>query len=221
MSARMRAFSVLGWMPDFDSAWISWSGVSRIRLAMVANDWSTSESGTSRPKRLAFLDLQLLVDQFVQHLLARRGLLAGNLHQLRALLDIERGDRVAVDDDDDLLRRCGGHRSRRQDDEGRRQHQPAALDEDFGHLCHRCVRFLDDEGRCSNSSPVTYLPSVAVSGALRPCDRLSPAPAGDQRTPVPASAEFSPVVDWPDVLPPSVRRLSCIINVWFTLTLPL
>ena len=58
---------------------------------------------TSRLKRLSTRDLQLLVDQLVDDLLARRGLVGGQLSELGALLDVERRDRVAVDDDDDLL----------------------------------------------------------------------------------------------------------------------
>ncbi|MGY4360181.1 hypothetical protein ACVW0J_006674 [Bradyrhizobium sp. i1.7.7] len=53
---------------------------------------------------LAFLELHLVVDQLVDDVLAARGLLRGQLVELGALLDVEIGDRVAVDHHDDVLR---------------------------------------------------------------------------------------------------------------------
>jgi hypothetical protein len=53
---------------------------------------------------LGFLDLQLFIDQFIEHLLPIGGFVGRQQGQLAALLDIEVGDRVAIDHDGDRLR---------------------------------------------------------------------------------------------------------------------
>jgi hypothetical protein len=53
---------------------------------------------------LAFLDLHLFIDQFIDHVLPDRGLVGGQGGQLHALLDIVIGDRLAVDHHGDGLR---------------------------------------------------------------------------------------------------------------------
>ena len=53
---------------------------------------------------LAFLDLHLFVDQFVDDLLPARLLVRGQEVELGALLDVEIGDRLAVDHDGNVLR---------------------------------------------------------------------------------------------------------------------
>ncbi len=144
----MRDFSVLG----VDAGLRQRLGQLVGRRAASGSPWWRTTGrlrsrGTSRPKRLASVILSFSLISSSSTCWRGGAFCAGELHQFRALLDVERGDRIAVDDHDDLLRRRGTDRSRREHDEGRRQHEPAALDEEFGHLCHRCVRFLDDEGR--------------------------------------------------------------------------
>ena len=66
-----------------------------------------SEAVGSTLNFLRFLDLQLFVDQFVDHLLPGWRLVGRQEVQLGALLDIEIGDGLAVDHDRDGLRRDG------------------------------------------------------------------------------------------------------------------
>src|SRR3954452_15984210 len=56
---------------------------------------------------LAELDLEFIVDQLVEHFLTRRRFLRGKLDQARAVRDIQRGDRIAVDQCDDLRMSSG------------------------------------------------------------------------------------------------------------------
>jgi hypothetical protein len=56
------------------------------------------------PVALGDLQLQLLVDELIDHLLARRHFVRRELYQLGALGDIDGGHRVAIDDDNHLLR---------------------------------------------------------------------------------------------------------------------
>ncbi len=76
----------------------------------------------------ADLHLQFFIDQLVERFLARRRLVGGNLDQFDALIDIERGDRLAVDEHQDRLGGCAAMRRERQadgDHEGRRQAREA------------------------------------------------------------------------------------------------
>jgi hypothetical protein len=53
---------------------------------------------------LGFAYFQELVDQDVDHLLTRRCSMGAHLDEFRALLDVERRDRLTIDEQHDLLR---------------------------------------------------------------------------------------------------------------------
>ncbi|MFK4683384.1 hypothetical protein ABIF39_005141 [Bradyrhizobium diazoefficiens] len=74
---------------------------------------------------LAFLQLHPVVDQLVDDLLPARGLLRRQQVELRALVDVEIGDRIAVDHDDDVLRarRRAGQKQGGEDEEEAEQRQ--------------------------------------------------------------------------------------------------
>ena len=69
-----------------------------------------------------------------------RRLVRRQLRELAALLDIERGDRLAVDDDDDLLGAGGGCAGIGGGERSAAASSTAACHETVGH--HRSVRFL-------------------------------------------------------------------------------
>jgi len=74
-------------------------------------------------KAAADRDFDLVVDQVVDHLRSRRGLVQGQLDQLPALRDVEFGNGVAVDEEYHLAARR--RRRGKQGDHGSRQ-QPGA-----------------------------------------------------------------------------------------------
>ena len=77
-------------------------------------------AGDFQSEFLRLAHLELLVDQLVQNVLARRRLsLRRQLSELAALLDVERRDRLPVDDDHDLLGVRGGSQRRYSDREER------------------------------------------------------------------------------------------------------
>jgi hypothetical protein len=76
---------------------------------------------------LGLVQFQNFVDQAVHHFLARRYLFRAQLHELGAMLDVEGGDRRAIDEGDDLLRpRGGGNAEHDHDAERDRNESPAA-----------------------------------------------------------------------------------------------
>ena len=95
-----------------------------------------------QPEFLGLAQLELLVDQLIQHFLTWQGPYASTVGKFAALIDVERGDRLAVDDDDDLLRAGGGCRDRGGKHEKRGSHQFAECHETIEH--HRSIRFLAD-----------------------------------------------------------------------------
>src|SRR5205807_3761597 len=82
---------------------------------------------------LGLLYLELLVDEFVEYLLPRRRLVGRQLDELAALLDVQRGDGLAVDDHDHVL---GDGRCRHRDKKDRGGHAPATCGEEFRHVWH-------------------------------------------------------------------------------------
>ena len=90
-------------MPWASSDFVSSSGVVRMRELICANVASISDRGGIDAEFLGFLDLHLLVDQFVDHLLPGGGLVREDV-ELAALLDIVVGDGLAIDHHGDGLR---------------------------------------------------------------------------------------------------------------------
>ena len=117
------------------------------------------------------------------------------LAKFAALIDVERGDRLAVDDDDDLLRAGGGCRDRGGKHEKRGSHQFAECHETIEH--HRSIRFLADAGL--HASALIILRSNSPL-ATSQCYRVLP------KAPV-LPVDGAPLF----VVPPSVRKLTCII----------
>ena len=118
------------------------------------------------------------------------------LAKLAALIDVERGDRLAVDDDDDLLRAGGGCRDRGGKHEKRGSHQSAECHETIEH--HRSIRFLADAGLASAHALIILRSNSPL--ATSQCYRVLP------KAP-PPPVDGAPLF----VVPPSVRKLTCIM----------
>jgi len=108
-----------------------------LSVAALTPDFGT---GNLQSEFLGLLHLELLVDQLIEDLLACRSLVRRQLIELGALLDVERGDRLAVDDNDHLLGAGGGRQDRSAGHQDYGGHQFAAGRETLEH--HRFIRFL-------------------------------------------------------------------------------
>jgi hypothetical protein len=87
------------------------------------------------------LDLELLVDQLLDHRLARRLLtLVAELHQPHALVDVVVGDRIAVDQHGDALGVRARRRNAQRGQRNRRDHHEVAKERDQGIRFHRSVQ---------------------------------------------------------------------------------
>ncbi len=168
-----------------------------IRLAIVAKLLFDLRIGNIHAPALRLAHLQLLVDELIEHFLARRRLLRGHLNKLAALLDVYGGDRLAVDEDNHVLRK--GIADRGDDYQQRGGENPP--DVKAGLIC--CVA-SSLSARLAVQSP----PCFSIDA--------SPAPKVSQshlRTP--CVSELLPNSEIPCVVAklPIVRRPICIMTV--------